>query len=76
MFFDSLGAVSMTNGVIRIETVTRNAKGQDEVSGEMMIPANRIGNVAAGFQKLIEELQEKIKEAQAQAENAAESENA
>lgn len=74
MLVDGLGTVSLVNGVLRVETLSRNSKGEDICSGELHIPAARIGMVVAGFQKLLEELREKIAEAQkSQEEQAAES---
>lgn len=71
MLVDGLGTASLINGVLRIETLSRNSKGEDVTSGELHIPAARIAIVEAGLQKLVEKLREKIADAQNQQEEEA-----
>lgn len=58
MFFEGLGSATIVNGVMRIETLHRNAKGEDVVGGELFIPINRIASVAAGLQLLVQKTEE------------------
>ena len=68
MYFEGLGSASVANGVLRVETFYRNAKGEDASSGEIIIPANRVIPVVETLQALIEKIREQ--DAAAQAEGA------
>lgn len=61
MFIEGLGSATIVNGVMRIETLRRTAKGEDVVEGEIHIPANRVAAVVAGFQVLLEKAEEAAK---------------
>ncbi|MCK9540511.1 MAG: hypothetical protein M0R03_00605 [Novosphingobium sp.] len=64
MLIDGFGTASLVNGVLRIELVTRNARGKDETTGVLEIPASRIALVSASFQTLVTELRDRIAEHQ------------
>lgn len=58
MLVEGLGSATIVNGVMRIEALRRNAKGEDVVEGELQIPVNRIAAVVAGLQLLLEKAEE------------------
>lgn len=63
ILFEKLGAVSLRNGVIRIQCMATTADGSEQQSGELVIPAVAYGMVAGGFQAAGKQLREKIEEA-------------
>ncbi len=63
ILIEKLGAVSLRNGVIRIQCMATAADGTDQQSGELVIPAISYGQVAGGLQAAAKQLQEKIQEA-------------
>ncbi len=68
LFIEGLGAVSLRNGVVRVQTVAAGADGEDRTTGELVIPAARFGQVAAALQNAGQQLQAKLEEARARAE--------
>ncbi|MEJ6010513.1 hypothetical protein [Novosphingobium aquae] len=56
MYFEGLGGASVVNGVLRVETFYRNARGEDVSSGELILPANRVVPVVEALQSLIEQI--------------------
>ena len=68
MYFEGLGSASVANGVLRVETFYRNAKGEDVSSGEIIIPANRVVPMVESLQSLIEKIREQDASGQAAAE--------
>jgi hypothetical protein len=74
IFIEQLGSVSLRNGVVRIETVAYGADGEERTTGELVIPAARYGQVAASLQAAGQQLQAKLEEARANAEEEAEDE--
>ena len=63
LMIEKLGAVSLKNGMIRLQCMATMADGQDQVTGELLIPAVAFGQVSGGFQAAGKQLQEKIEEA-------------
>jgi hypothetical protein len=63
MYIEGLGSASMANGVLRIETFHRNARGEDINGADLIIPANRVTAVAAKLQGLIEQLRQEASSA-------------
>ena len=61
MLIEGLGSATISNGLMRIETFQRNAKGEDVSGPELLIPANRIAAIAAGLQVLLERAEEVAK---------------
>jgi len=61
MLIEGLGSATISNGLMRIETFQRNAKGEDVSGPELLIPANRIAAIAAGLQVLLERAEEAAK---------------
>jgi len=61
MLIEGLGSATISNGLMRIETFQRNAKGEDISGPELLIPANRIAAIAAGLQVLLEKAEEVAK---------------
>lgn len=69
MYVEGLGSASVANGVMRIETFHRNARGEDVNGEDLIIPANRIGTVIATLQGLIEQIRQQDAGASAAAGN-------
>lgn len=63
IMIEKIGAVSLRNGVIRMQCMATAADGSEQPSGELVIPAVAYGMVAGGFQAAAKQLQEKIEEA-------------
>ena len=77
ILIEKLGAVSLRNGVVRIQCMATAADGSEQQSGELVIPAISYGQVAGGFQAAGKQLKEKIDEARkAQEEKEATKEGA
>ena len=73
MLIEGLGSATVSNGVMRIETFQRNAKGEDVVGPELLVPTNRIAAIVTGLQVLLEKAEEAAQaQAQAQAPAVAE----
>jgi hypothetical protein len=71
MLIEGLGSATISNGVMRVETFQRNAKGEDVSGLELLIPANRVAAIVSGLQVLLQKAEEA---AQAQAQVPADSE--
>ena len=56
MYFEGLGGASVVNGVLRVETFYRNARGEDVSGGELILPANRVIPVVEALQSLIAQI--------------------
>ncbi len=63
ILIEKLGAVSLRNGVIRMQCMSTAADGTEQLSGELVIPAVSYGMVAGAFQAAGKQLQEKIEQA-------------
>lgn len=61
MLIEGLGSATISNGLMRVETFQRNAKGEDVSGPELLIPANRIAAIAGGLQALLEKAEEMAK---------------
>lgn len=64
MLIEGLGSATIVNGVMRIETLYRNAKGEDVSGEELTIPAARVEAIAQGLQVLLERAQAAASEQQ------------
>lgn len=58
MLIEGLGSATIVNGVMRIETLYRNAKGEDVGGGELLIPATRVQAVVQGLEMLLQRAKE------------------
>lgn len=63
ILIEQLGAVSMRNGLVRIQTQASGANGEDRVTGEIVIPASQYGQVVGALQNAGEQLQAKLQQA-------------
>ena len=61
MYVEGLGSATLTNNMLRLELVYRNAKGEDVSAGELIIPASRVAAFADGFVDVLKTLQEPAK---------------
>jgi len=60
---EKLGAVSMRNGVVRVQCITTGADGQDKITGELLIPAIQYTQIVNALQYAGKQLQEKMEQA-------------
>lgn len=58
MHIEGLGSASVANGIVRIETFHRNARGEEVNGADLVIPTNRVTVIAASLQALIDKLRE------------------
>ena len=58
MYIEGLGSASIVNGVLRVETIYRNARGEEIPGGDLIIPANRVIPIADALQGLIAKIRE------------------
>src|SRR5262249_37597943 len=65
VFIDRLSHIGFYNGVLRIECTEATATGQERPSGTLLIPANQAGQVLQSLLKAAQELEKKMREAQA-----------
>ena len=49
MLVEGIGKVTFVNGVLRVQTISINASGEQAESGTIEIPANSIGDVINGL---------------------------
>ncbi|GAA0769068.1 hypothetical protein FHS52_002644 [Erythromicrobium ramosum] len=68
MLIEGLGTATIVNGMMRIETLYRNAKGADVSGPELLIPVARVAAVAQGLQVLLDRAEEAAKAQPADAE--------
>ena len=71
ILLDRIGSVSLNNGIIRINCVANGAKPEDELTGTLLIPANRIGDIMKSLLDATNELDRKVREQAQQANPAA-----
>ncbi|GEM_PF-2218653 len=64
ILIEQLGAVSMRNGMVRVQTQAVGADGELRTTGELVIPANVYGQVVGSLQNAGQQLQARIQEAQ------------
>jgi hypothetical protein len=62
MFVEGLGTASVANGVLRVETYVRNARGEDVPNGELLVPVTRVIAVSEALQVLIEQIRAQVAE--------------
>ncbi|MCV6574489.1 MAG: hypothetical protein OIF58_02040 [Cohaesibacter sp.] len=63
MFVEGIRLAALANGVLRIECLYSSANGEEQVSGELLIPANRVGNVIQGLSSAAASIAQKQQEA-------------
>ena len=61
MLIEGLGSATIVNGLVRIETLHRNAVGEDVAGEQMLIPVNRMSAVSAALQLLLQKAEEAAK---------------
>lgn len=64
MLIEGLGSATIVNGMMRIETLARNAKGEDVSGEELLIPASRVAAISQGLTLLLERAEEAAKQSQ------------
>lgn len=68
MLIEGLGSASVVNGVLRVETLARNARGEDQPNGEIIIPVTRVIAIAESLQTLIEQIRAQANQSAEQAQ--------
>jgi hypothetical protein len=68
MFIEGLGSASVANGVLRLETLARDARGEDRPNGEIQIPVTRVIAIAESLQNLIERIRAESNQSAEQAQ--------
>ena len=56
MFVEGLGAATYQNGVLRVELIYRNGRGEDVPAGELVLPGTRITAILKGLEALVEQI--------------------
>ena len=62
MLVENLGAVTLVNGLLRIETLKVEPNGEQTNSGEILIPANLVGPILAGLVNAAKDLESKLQD--------------
>ncbi len=60
MLIEGIDKVTFVNGLLRVSTTKIGASGQEESSGEIMIPASHIELIINGLANSVKELADKI----------------
>jgi hypothetical protein len=68
MLIEGLGSASVANGVLRVETLARNARGEDQPNAEILIPVTRVIAIAESLQTLIEQIRAQANKSPEQAQ--------
>ena len=70
MLVENLGAVTLVNGVLRIETLKVQPNGEQIGSGEILIPANLVGPILDGLVNAAKDLESKLQDQIGEAKDA------
>jgi len=72
MLVEGIDKVTFVNGLLRVSTTKIGASGQEESSGEFIIPASHIELIINGLANSVKNLADKIKDANKSEENVKE----
>ena len=72
MLVEGIDKVTFVNGLLRVSTTKIGASGQEESSGEFIIPASHIELIINGLANSVQNLADKIKDANKSEENVKE----
>ena len=61
---DGIKAVSLQNGVVRIDTFEGGPNNEERLSGTLLVPANRAGQIVGALTQALQELDKKLREQQ------------
>jgi len=67
---ENIRNVSLSNGLVRVETVATGADGQETKTGEIVIPATQYGAVVEALRRSGEQLQQRVQGQPNEGENA------
>ena len=59
---DGIKAVSLQNGIVRIDTFEGGPNNEERVTGALLVPANRAGQIVGALTQALQELEKKIRE--------------
>jgi hypothetical protein len=63
---DGIKAVSLHNGVVRIDCISTGPNNEERAAGTLLIPANRAGQIVQALTQALQELSNKLREHQQQ----------
>jgi len=63
---EGIKAVSLQNGIVRIDTFEGGPNNEERVTGTLLVPANRAGQIVGALTQALQELEKKIREQQSQ----------
>lgn len=66
ILIDGVKAVTMLNGLLRIDCVASGPKNEERTSGTLLIPANQAATILRALTQALQEIDKKLRE-QAQA---------
>lgn len=66
ILIDGIKAVSLQNGVVRIDCIEAGSNNEERPSGTLLVPANRAGQIVGALTQALQELEKKIREQQSQ----------
>ncbi len=66
ILIDGIKAVSLQNGVVRIDCIEAGSNNEERPSGTLLVPANRAGQIVGALTQALQELEKKIREQQPQ----------
>jgi len=74
---ENIRSVALSRGLVRIETVARNAQGEETKTGELVVPAQQYGAIVTALQRSGDQLNQRLQggNQEQQAEEAAEGQN-
>jgi hypothetical protein len=61
---DGFKAVSLQNGIVRIDCFEGGPNNEERLSGTLLISANRVGQIVQALTQSLQELDKKIREQQ------------
>jgi hypothetical protein len=66
ILIDGIKAVSLQNGIVRIDCAEAGPNNEERISGTLLVPANRAGQIIGALTQALQELDKKIREQQSQ----------
>jgi hypothetical protein len=61
---DGVKAVSLQNGIVRIDCIAVGPNNEERPSGTLLVPANRAGQIVGALTQALQELDKKLREQQ------------
>ena len=64
ILIDGIKAVTIRNGVVRIDCIEGGANNEERFSGTLLVPANMVRQVVAGLTQALQQLDTQLREQQ------------